>query len=342
VTLQTCIGSRHAGRRRLARAVCGLFATLLALGAAGDRARAINLPAAQPAAPEAFVPEELAEITVQGRGPRFVAPTNRDQIGRIWAPVVINGLGPFRLVLDTGASHSGITPIVALVLGIATNVAPPVMLRGVTGGTVVPTIRVDSLRVGDLAVRAQILPVMPDAFGGAEGVLGFEGLADKRVLIDFRRDLLSITFSRGERSPRGFVTLPFRSIGGQLIVIDANIGGVATKAIIDTGGEATIANLALEKALAQRRQQPPATPDEIVGVSLDAERGQLMATPPIELGGVRILGSRATFVDVNIFKQWKLTREPAVLIGMDVLGLLDTLIIDYRRHELQLRMAADP
>jgi hypothetical protein len=26
------------------------------------------------------------------------------------------------------------------------------------------------------------------------------------------------------------------------------------------------------------------------------------------------------------------------LIGMDSLGLLDTLIIDYRRHELQLRM----
>jgi hypothetical protein len=30
--------------------------------------------------------------------------------------------------------------------------------------------------------------------------------------------------------------------------------------------------------------------------------------------------------------------EPAVLIGMDVLGLLDTLIIDYQRHELQLRL----
>jgi hypothetical protein len=28
------------------------------------------------------------------------------------------------------------------------------------------------------------------------------------------------------------------------------------------------------------------------------------------------------------------------LIGMDTLGLLDTLIIDYRRHELQLRMHA--
>jgi hypothetical protein len=31
-------------------------------------------------------------------------------------------------------------------------------------------------------------------------------------------------------------------------------------------------------------------------------------------------------------------REPAILIGMDALGLLDTLVIDYRRHELQMRM----
>jgi len=31
--------------------------------------------------------------------------------------------------------------------------------------------------------------------------------------------------------------------------------------------------------------------------------------------------------------------QPAILIGMDTLGLLDTLIIDYRRHELQIRLA---
>jgi hypothetical protein len=28
-----------------------------------------------------------------------------------------------------------------------------------------------------------------------------------------------------------------------------------------------------------------------------------------------------------------------MLIGMDVLGLLDTLIIDYRRRELQVKLA---
>ncbi|HEX3843430.1 MAG TPA: hypothetical protein VHV80_03625 [Steroidobacteraceae bacterium] len=32
-----------------------------------------------------------------------------------------------------------------------------------------------------------------------------------------------------------------------------------------------------------------------------------------------------------------LTREPALLIGMDALGVLDELIIDYKLHGLQLR-----
>jgi hypothetical protein len=33
-----------------------------------------------------------------------------------------------------------------------------------------------------------------------------------------------------------------------------------------------------------------------------------------------------------------MTGEPAMLIGMDVLGLLETMVIDYRRKELQVRL----
>jgi hypothetical protein len=32
-----------------------------------------------------------------------------------------------------------------------------------------------------------------------------------------------------------------------------------------------------------------------------------------------------------------MTEDPALLIGMDIIGLLDTLIIDYKRKELHLR-----
>ena len=306
-------------------------ATATATTAAASAAAAANAPV-----------DELMEIVVQGRGPRFVSPTLRDQIGRIWAPVRINGRGPFRLVLDTGASHSGITRIVALVLGIPTNSGKPVILSGVTGSTIVPTIHVDTLSVGDLSVDSTVLPILPDAFGGAEGVLGYEGLSDKRIFIDFRRDQLAITYSRAERAAEGFLTIPFRSVGGQLVVIDAIVGGVRTKAIIDTGGQTTIANRALNRALERRETQPPGRPDEIIGVSLAAEKGEIIKTPDIELGAIKIRDSGITYADVTIFKQWKLLSEPAILIGMDVLGLLDTLIIDYRRHELQLRMGGAP
>lgn len=282
--------------------------------------------------------EELTEIMVEAPEPRYVSPTKRDQIGRIWAPVMINGRGPFRLVLDTGASHSAITALVAMALGIPTDRSPPVILRGVTGFATVPTIRVDTLSIGDLAVDQPILPIVPDALGGAEGILGSEGLMGKRVFIDFRHDVINIAYSKNERSAPGYISVPFHSLRGTLVVVDAYVGQVRTKAIIDTGGQATIANMALKDALARIAASPRGKSDLIEGATKDIEKGELMDTPSIGLGAVQIRDPGVTFGDLYIFKQWRLTNEPAILIGMDSLGLLDVLVIDYRRHELQLRM----
>ena len=282
--------------------------------------------------------EELADIMVEAPEARYVSPTRRDQIGRIWAPVMIDGHGPFRLVLDTGASHSAVTALVALALGIPTGQSPPVILRGVTGFATVPTIHVDTLTVGDLAVDSPVLPIIPDALGGAQGILGAEGLQGKRIFIDFHHDRISITYSRNEKSPRDFVDVPFHSIRNTLVVVNVVIGDVHTKAIIDTGGQTTIANLALRYALEKNNHLFRGKPDQIIGATKDIQSGEIYPMPAIHLGGIQISDSGVTFADVYIFKQWKLLGEPAILIGMDALGLLDTLVIDYRRHELQMRM----
>ena len=292
------------------------------------------LPGETPSAVE----EQLSEILVEGKEPLYVSPTRRDRIGRIWAPVMINGRGPFRLVLDTGASHTAVTAMVALALGIATDRTPTVVMRGVTGSVTVPTIQVDTLSVGDIAVDSPRLPIVPDALGGAQGVLGSEGLKNKRIFIDFRHDEISIAYSRDQRAGGGFVEVPFHSMRGQLIIVDVSVGEVRTKAIIDTGGQTTIANLALRDALLRRAAVVRGQADEIVGATLQVQGGELMATPAIQLGGISILDPGVTYGDMEIFKQWKMTQEPAILIGMDALGLLDTLVIDYRRHELQMQM----
>ena len=44
------------------------------------------------------------------------------------------------------------------------------------------------------------------------------------------------------------------------------------------------------------------------------------------------------FSDLHIFEHWQLLSKPALIIGMDVLGALDTLVIDYRRNELQIKV----
>jgi hypothetical protein len=242
------------------------------------------------------------------------------------------------MVLDTGASHSAVTALVALALGIPTNVSPPVILRGVTGFATVPTIRVDTLTVGDLAVDSPVLPIVPDALGGAQGILGAEGLSGKRIFIDFHHDKIVITYSRNEKSGRGFVDVPFHSVGNTLVVVNVVIGDVHAKAIIDTGGQTTIANLALRDALAGRSLVFRGKPDQIIGATKDVQNGEIIAMPAIHFGNIEILDSGVTFGDMYIFKQWHMLREPAILIGMDALGLLDTLVIDYRRHELQMRM----
>jgi hypothetical protein len=46
---------------------------------------------------------------------------------------------------------------------------------------------------------------------------------------------------------------------------------------------------------------------------------------------------RVTFADFHIFDAWNMNNQPAMLIGMDVIGLLDTIIIDYKHQELHLR-----
>ncbi len=286
-------------------------------------------------------PEELSEITVETQEPRFVSPTRRDRIGRIWAPVFINGRGPYRLVLDTGASHSAVNAQVAADLGLPLDAVQGVVLRGVTGSARVPTIRVNRLNFGDLLIEPLVLPIVTDALGGADGVLGYEGLSDKRIFIDFHNDRIRISSSRNERAKFGFITVPIKLLHGQLLVADVKVGEVRCKAIIDTGGQVTLANLALRDAL-ERFGHETFTHEEVVGATLDTQSGAARLAPPIHFGPMEISGARVTFGDMHIFEHWRLTREPAMLIGMDALGLFDTLIIDYKRKELQIRMNSRP
>jgi hypothetical protein len=285
--------------------------------------------------------EQLAEVVVQTNEPKFVAPTRRDRIGRIWAPVLIDGKGPYRLVLDTGANRSAITARTAQLMGTVPSADGSTRVTGFTGSAIVPTIHVDHMEVGELYLGATDLPVLADVFGGAQGVLGFEGLDKMRIYADFRRDQLVISRSHGERARRDFTVVPLSVTRGGLLVAEVSVGWARAKAIIDTGAQGTVGNLALRKAL---MSHPPrnASHEDIVGVTLDVQGGDNLQAPDIDFGHLTVHGVRVTFGDMYLFQHWKLTDQPTLTLGMDLLGSFDVLIIDYSRRELQIRLRDAP
>ncbi len=295
------------------------------------------LPLASAVASAQTAAPPVAEVVVTAPEPRYVAPTLRDRIGRIWAPVFIDGQGPFRFVLDTGATTVALSRDAATLLGLRLDRARQVRLRGTTGSSLVPQITVDRIEIGDFLVENQRVILVDDAFGGADGVLATRLLSDRRIFVEFRKDRIEITRSRGQPAPLGFTTIPVKFASRQVPWVDAWIGPVKVKAVIDTGAQQTLGNLALRAALAAARRRAMELRNEgVIGVTGDVQEGQSAGVPTIRLGNVQVSNARVNFVDLHIFEHWRMLDEPAILIGMDVIGVLDTFILDYRRRELQL------
>jgi hypothetical protein len=116
------------------------------------------------------------------------------------------------------------------------------------------------------------------------------------------------------------------------------VGPIRTTAVIDSGAQATVGNLALREALARRRGEKDPYDDAIIGVTEDIQQATRVRIPSIVAGDLLVKNAEIMFSDLHIFEHWQLVSRPAVIIGMDVLGTLDTLVIDYRRNELQIKV----
>jgi len=66
-------------------------------------------------------------------------------------------------------------------------------------------------------------------------------------------------------------------------------------------------------------------------------RGEVQIAPVIALGPARIGHLAVVFGAFHIFKVWNLEETPALILGMDALGTLQAMTIDFGRGELYLR-----
>ena len=319
---------------RAGAAVASALLLLLSGGPAG---------AADPAAPApvAVVPAALEVVppVPPEPGPLYATRTTHDRIGRIVAPVEINGRGPFRFILDTGANTSAISETTALALELVPFDGAVINVHGVTGSATLPVIQVATLRAGGLLLENQRLPVLPSAvFAGMDGILGVDALQDARIEVDFGRDRVTIRRSSGRRAPKGFLVVRAWLQNGGLLLVDGQVGRVPVKAIVDTGAERSIGNEALRAALVDSARRPhEMVATTVIGATPQIMQGLSFEAPAIDIGGARLNNLTVTFGDLHVFGIWSLLEEPAILIGMDMLGTLEKFVVDYSRREFHLK-----
>jgi predicted aspartyl protease len=323
-------------------ALTTVTAILLAVACA-DSLAAPTLPdtsavtAALPAIPATMPPATAIPAVIGPEGDEaelFATPTRLDRIGRIVVPVMINGRGPFRFIVDTGASHSTISPELARKLGLPVSGELTIEVNGITGTAQVPAVRIERLEAGDWSVHDSDFPVVwAPLMAGADGILGAAGLKEQRLFVDFLHNRVVITRATRTGTPSGFLKIPATRLKGGLVSVSAMIGGVRVQAVIDTGSERSLGNLALQRALSARsRFVLLKRPTNVYGATDTVVSGDEQVAPTIAISDIRIADVTVTYGDFHIFQVWNMENDPALIIGMDILGTLESLSIDFQHQ----------
>jgi hypothetical protein len=113
---------------------------------------------------------------------------------------------------------------------------------------------------------------------------------------------------------------------------------VRGRAIIDTGAERTLGNPELQRRLAQLpgSDGEAGRPTQVYGATAAVTSGESRIAPAIRIGEASLDNLEITFADLHVFRYWKLDQVPALMIGMDLLGVVARLVVDYRRAEIHI------
>ncbi|HEX5775390.1 MAG TPA: retroviral-like aspartic protease family protein [Caulobacteraceae bacterium] len=276
--------------------------------------------------------------------------TSFDAVRRMTVPVFVNDSGPYEFVVDTGANHSVMAIERASELQLPS--AGRAAIHGIAGVDPADTVMVSRLSVGAVSSRRIRMPLLPRRHLGAEGLLGVNVLANRRIKLDFRNNSFSISRSgRYSVETRGHATrlsrrdqatvfvVPARQRFGQLTIVDAEFEGVPVTAFLDSGAETTVANLACRDAIFAREpwRASELLTVQVVSATGQAVTGQLSRIPPLRLGGMRIGNLLSVFADLHTFRIWDLQDTPAILVGVDVMRHFEAVELDFGRSEVTFR-----
>ncbi|WP_067490691.1 retroviral-like aspartic protease family protein [Erythrobacter sp. CCH5-A1] len=290
-----------------------------------------------PASAEPATPTPLPAPATQG----IVDPAaetlalEQERHSRFTLPVLVEGNGPFAFLIDTGSEATAITHEIRDLAKLSP--AGTATLIGMASRRQVELANVRRITFGTNSYTNFAAPVLERANVGADGIIGLDALQDYRVLIDFRKATISVE-DTATKEGRGFeIVVRAKNRLGQLLITDAEVEGVRTAVIIDTGAQASLGNLALRERIRARRAQSVVTTD-VNGVDII---GELAVVNRLSIEGLSLRDVPLTFADAPAFEALGLNDQPVLSIGMQHLALFDRVAIDFDRKRIAFDVPAD-
>lgn len=285
----------------------------------------------------------LLRRALAGEAPPVPIQGEADDASRLTILTRIDGKGPFRFMVDTGADRTVVADDVAALFGPAD--AGPELVQGIISAMPSGSVRLKNLTFGRVTLDRLRAPVLPRAMLGTDGYLGLDALDDRRVTFDFGRRTLAVSDALSRWLPEHLrydeTAVRVSGDSGRLVSVDSRVDSVRVAAFIDSGAEISIANTALHAALRETtgRDYPPDPAIDIRGVTGGVAQGLPIAVGRIDLGHVVFAGGTLVVSDLPIFGVWGLADKPAMLIGMNLLTRTAAMTIDYGRQEVLFRVA---
>jgi predicted aspartyl protease len=287
--------------------------------------------------PAARADPELVEAPDEPDAPQVSVGAEQSVNDHLLAPVTINGRGPYRFLLDTGANASCVSHELMEELALAPG--PPTRVHTIVGARMRPSALIDQLQVGARSRRRVLAPTLPIRGLEADGVLGVDWLKGQRLVLDFKRPSIEITRSRTEPPQHGRVVVPARRRLGQLTIVDADLRGERISAMIDSGAHVSLCNAALRQmataAESRRGRADPPVRVELETLAGERFNGQLFYLPFLRLGGLQLGNVPVVYADMHVFKVWGLEATPALVLGMDLLTQFDAVALDFGRSRVR-------
>lgn len=321
----------------------GTVATLLAVAALSSQAAADTGGAIAAEAP----PERVD--TARGKMP-VLTPADIDDtlaIGgsdidarkvesRMTVAVTINGTGPYRFVVDSGADSSVVGERIANRLKLPAG--SRTILNSITDTQLVDRVRVEELEVGPTKVYNLQVPVLRERDLGAHGMLGLDALVERRLMMDFENRLISV--DEGRTPPPKYsdeIVVTARLRKGQLVLTQVRANRERIDAVVDTGSEISIGNNILRDRLLSRNRSQ-FTEVEVTGVTGTTSKMPIAIVRELKLGSVVLQNVPIAFADIPPFEVFGIDKQPSLLLGTDVMENFRKVSLDFHNRKVRFQL----